>query len=194
MESSHATRNAQRSGCRTARVFGKTSQPSSTSAASAIRINASAQCVLNESRSATASIAALAKVFPSASVASKSCGCSSSRATVLPARGFFSARSATCHLPSENSAVSASAKKKLAPANTKIAVIAVSMRGVCRKNDAGKRRNARHELTSNYKILDGLQNTPPSSQLWTASDAYQKYYFKIHSRFLVGRGDSCHHR
>src|SRR5882724_4338138 len=146
MESSHATRNAHRSGWRTAKVFGKTSQPSSTSAASEIIVSASVQCALKTMRSATASIAALAKVFPSASVASKSCGCSSSRATVLPARGFFSARSATCHLPSENSAVSASAKKKLAPAKTKIAVIAVSTRGVCRKNGAEKRRKQRQEF------------------------------------------------
>jgi len=59
---------------------------------------------------------------------------------------IFSARSATCHLPSENSAVSASAKKKLAPAKTKIAVIAVSTRGVCRKNGAEKRRKQRQEF------------------------------------------------
>ena len=90
-------------------------------------------------RSATASIAALANVLPSASVASKSCGRSSSCATILPARGCRSARCATCHWLSENNAVSASAKKKLAPAKIKIAAIACSMRGVWRKMALRKR-------------------------------------------------------
>ena len=111
-------------------VLGNTSQPSSVSASSISSVSASIQCALKTIRRATASIAALANVFPSASVASKSCGCSSRAATILPARGFFSASCANCHLPRENSAVSASAKKKLAPAKIKIAATACSMRAV----------------------------------------------------------------
>ena len=62
---------------------------------------------------------ALANVLPSTIVASKSSGCASKRKTRSPARGCRAANWRACHLLKEKSAVSASAKKKLAPANTK---------------------------------------------------------------------------
>ena len=76
--------------------------------------------------SATASIAALANVLPSTIVASKSWGSASSRATMPPAAGCRSAICRTCHLLREKSAVSASAKKKLAPAKIKTTTTAAT--------------------------------------------------------------------
>jgi hypothetical protein len=84
-----------------------------------------------------ASIAAVANVFPSTMVASRSCGSASSCATMPPRRWSRSASWRTCHLLSEKSAVSASAKKKLAPANNKTKTAAMigagSMRPAWRK-------------------------------------------------------------
>ena len=91
---------------------------------------ANAHCALKTMRSPMASIAALAKVLPRARVASRSCGRSRSLETIFSARGLFSARCANCHLLNEKSAVSASAKKKLAPAKTKIAATAIPMREI----------------------------------------------------------------
>src|SRR5882724_3593766 len=64
-------------------------------------------------------MAALAKVLPRTMVASRSCGSASRRATALPVRGWRSANCRTCHLLREKREVSASEKKKLAPAKTR---------------------------------------------------------------------------
>ena len=112
MNIGQATRTAQCSDRRTARVFGRTSQPSNTSAVREIMVSASAQCALKTMRNATASMAAFANVLPSTSVASRSWGRSSNCATILPRRGYRWASWATCHWLNENKAVSASAKEK----------------------------------------------------------------------------------
>ena len=129
MLSGQATPSAQRSGCRTASVFGSTSQPISVSTDKASIVNASAQWASKTIRNAAARMAAFAKVLPKVSVACRSCGRASNPATIRPAPAFFSTSCDTCHLLRENSAVSASAKKKLAPAKIAIAsAIAVSTR------------------------------------------------------------------
>ncbi len=65
---------------------------------------------------ATATIPALAKLLPSTRVASKSCGSERRRLIILPRCGERASNWRSCHLPSEKREVSASAKKKLAPA------------------------------------------------------------------------------
>jgi len=87
-----------------------------------------------------------------AGVAGKSCGCSRRAATILPARGFFSASCATGHLPSEINAVSASAKKKLAPAKTKIAATACPIREVCRKSGRKKGETVDTDCTDLHRL------------------------------------------
>ena len=124
--SGRATRNDHRSGRRTASVLGNTSQPIRMSASKPTTVPASGQRPWMAIHSATANIAALANVLPSTIVASKSCGSASSRATMPPARGSRSANCRTCHLLREKSAVSASAKKKLAPAKIKTTTTAIS--------------------------------------------------------------------
>ena len=82
--------------------------------------------------SISAKMAALASVLTSTIVASKSSGRPSKRPTTPPQRGNCSANFRTCHGLKENNAVSASAKKKLAPAainaNPRARIGAASMR------------------------------------------------------------------
>ena len=76
---------------------------------------------------------ALAKLLPSTSVASKSCGSDNKRLMILARAGERDSNWRNCHLPSENREVSASAKKKLAPAkrtrttNARVGVIAARL-------------------------------------------------------------------
>ena len=89
-------------------------------------------------------MAALVKVLPSTMVASNACGSASRRATRAPVAGERLASWRVCHVPSEKRADSATAKKKLAPANTRTPTTAhngVSMGEVSAKNHAGKREN-----------------------------------------------------
>ena len=79
-------------------------------------VTESGQIPLNAIQREVASIAAVAKVFPKTIVASKSCASPKSRTTIPPLAGFRPANCRACHLLSEKSAVSASAKKKLPPA------------------------------------------------------------------------------
>ena len=76
------------------------------------------QSLCHASQSMTATMPALAKLFPKTSVARRSCGAESRRLMILPAPGKRSSNWRTCHLPREKRDVSASAKKKLAPENT----------------------------------------------------------------------------
>jgi hypothetical protein len=69
-------------------------------------------------------MAALATVLPKAIVASKSCGSDSNRVTSAPAAEPRSANCRVCHFLSENNAVSASEKKKLAPAKIRMTATA----------------------------------------------------------------------
>ena len=117
--SGRANRNAQTSGRRTARVFGSTSPPTRDSTSNPGTENIQGQSPRNPIQKQTASIAASAKEFPRAIVAISTCGFASSEATMPPLTGFLSARSLTCQAPNENRAVSARAKKKLAPVKTR---------------------------------------------------------------------------
>ena len=78
-------------------------------------------------------MAALASVLPSTIVASKSGAWASRRRTMPPARGSRSANWRACHLLREKRAVSASAKKKLAPAKTKTTTTATNGAGCIRR-------------------------------------------------------------
>src|ERR1700743_3396360 len=70
------------------------------------------------SHKATITIPALAKLLPSASVASKSCGSARRRLINVVSFGKRSSNWRNCHLPREKRDVSANAKKKLPPAKT----------------------------------------------------------------------------
>ena len=111
-----ATRNAHCSGARTASDLGRISQPKRMRTAAPASVSAGNPPPPNSGHSARATIAAFATVLPNTMVASNSDGCSSSRATASPAACPANWRAR--HLPSANSADSASAKKKLAPAKT----------------------------------------------------------------------------
>jgi hypothetical protein len=63
-------------------------------------------------------MAVLANVLPSTNVANRSWGSSNSRNTIPPTPVSRAANCRACHLVSESRAVSARAKKKLAPANS----------------------------------------------------------------------------
>src|SRR5579859_6551735 len=118
-----ATRSAQNSGDRTANVFGATSQPTTSTTNNDGNSTNKSQCSHGAAHSAIATMAAFAKVFPRTIVASRCCGSDNNRATNPPLPGC-SASCRNCHFPSENSADSASAKKKLMPAKISKPVIA----------------------------------------------------------------------
>src|SRR5256886_4561320 len=105
-----ATHNDHRSGARTARVLGTTSQPMRINASKAT-INApvtgAGQPPLNANHSEMATMIELANVLPNTIVASKSCGSDSSRATTPPVCGERSTSWRACHLPREKRADSA---------------------------------------------------------------------------------------
>ena len=87
---------------------------------------------LTHSTATVASIAAVANVLPSTSVASRSCGSVIRCNTMLPRCGSRSASCRACHFPNESSAVSASEKKKLAPAEMNMTTTAAMAAGSMR--------------------------------------------------------------
>ena len=94
------------------------------------------------------------RMLPRTRVARRSWGRSRSCATILPRRGWRWVICANCHWLNENKAVSASAKKKLAPANKRMADSACSTGRVWRKllergkkgNEARRRRRLRRKI------------------------------------------------
>jgi hypothetical protein len=130
MDMGRATRNDHSSGARTARVFGASSAPSKIKMSRPARDGSNGQLSNKASQSKVAIIPALANVLPRTIVASKSCGCARRRETTGPRLGEFTAIWRVCHLPSENKADSASAKKKLAAAKmNSIAKAAIGITG-----------------------------------------------------------------
>src|SRR5436309_4486331 len=144
-KSGRATRRDHRSGFRTARVLGKTSHPIKISASKPTIVQSSGHRPLSAVHKAVASIAAVAKVLPKTIVASKSCGCASKRTTTPPVRGSRSANCRACHLLSENRAVSASAKKKLAPAKNKTTTTAAISAGSMALSMEENRQNGKKQ-------------------------------------------------
>ncbi len=90
-----------------------------------------------------ATMPALAKLLPSTSVASRSCGSESKRLMILARAGERDSNWRNCHLPSENSEVSASAKKKLAPAKRARATNAIVDVIGARLSQKGQRQKAK---------------------------------------------------
>src|SRR5438105_6855984 len=101
-----------------------TSQPISVRTSSAMTVTQKGQAPFNAIQRPTAIMAAKANVLPRTIVASRSCASPSNRTTIDPAAGARWANCRACHLLREKSAVSATAKKKLIAANTKMTTTA----------------------------------------------------------------------
>ena len=123
-------------------------------------------------QSAVARMAAFANVFPSTMVASKSSGWASSRATMPPLAGARSESVRACHLLSEKREVSASEKKKLAPAKTTITHTANTNPRPCPQD--GARTGGSKGQSKGGPVASGLQPSRSTAPLRTGAGQHQR--------------------